>query len=265
VASRPTTGPTDADLFVRGAETLIASWQEYARGATGAAMQRSPGVAIAVFPNEPERAVYNNALLAGDLAAAERADALDAMAAAYAAAGIRRFAAWVHESDKAMRSDLERRGYRLDTSTRAMGLTLDEMRLPRPEVDLAAPDWFEYLRIVGVPPNFLERADPSVYHVLVARLDGENVAAAMAFDFGGDCGIYNVGTLEHARRRGLGTALTVLHLHEALARGCETASLQSTEMAERMYAAAGFRDLGRILEFVPPWSGPLAERWPQLR
>ena len=31
------------------------------------------------------------------------------------------------------------------------------------------------------------------------------VAAALAYDCGGDCGIYNVGTLEHARRRGLGT------------------------------------------------------------
>ena len=73
----------------------------------------------------------------------------------------------------------------------------------------------------------------------------------MAFDHGGDCGIYNVGTLERARRRGLGTALTALQLHDALARGCRTASLQSTQMAERVYAAVGFRDLGRILEYVP--------------
>jgi predicted GNAT family acetyltransferase len=86
---------------------------------------------------------------------------------------------------------------------------------------------------------------------VVARVDGENVATAMAFDHGSDCGIYNVTTLEHARRRGLGTALTTVQLHDALARGCQTASLQSTPMAERLYAAAGFRDLGRILEYVP--------------
>ena len=73
----------------------------------------------------------------------------------------------------------------------------------------------------------------------------------MAFDRDGDCGIYNVGTLPHARRRGLGTALTALHVHDALGRGCRTASLQSTEMAERIYASLGFRDLGRILEYVP--------------
>ena len=73
----------------------------------------------------------------------------------------------------------------------------------------------------------------------------------MAFDRGSDCGISNVTTLERARRRGLGTALTAVQLHDGLARGCQTASLQSTEMTERVYAAVGFRDLGRILEYVP--------------
>ena len=54
------TVPTDADLWLRGTEALLASWEEYARGATDAALQRFPGVATAVFRNGPERAVYNN-------------------------------------------------------------------------------------------------------------------------------------------------------------------------------------------------------------
>jgi hypothetical protein len=49
----------------------------------------------------------------------------------------------------------------------------------------------------------------------------------------------------------LGTALTALLVHDAAARGIRTASLQSTPMGERLYAAVGFRDLGRILEYVP--------------
>lgn len=243
---------TDADLFRRGAQTLVASWEEYSRGAVGAFVQRFAGVAVAVFPNEPERTVYNNALLARDLSSAERADAVDAMEAAYAAAGVDRFAAWAHESDNAMRADLEQRDYTLDTTTRAMAMSLDHIRLPRPDVELAPPDWLEHLRFAGVPPNFLRGADPHAYHILIARLGGESVATAMAFDHGGDCGIYNTGTLEHARRSGLATALTALHVHDALTRGCQTASLQSTEMAERVYAAVGFRDLGRLLEYVPP-------------
>lgn len=242
---------TDANLFRRGVDTLVASWREYARGAVGAAVQRSPSIAIAVFPNEPERAVYNNALLTRDLEAAERTAGIDAMEAAYAAAVVTRFAAWVHESDEAMRADLERRGYTVDTSTRAMAMSLHEIRLPRPDIELAPPDWREHLRLAGVPPNFLRGSDPGAYHILIARLGGENVATAMAFDHGSDCGIYNTGTLEHVRRRGLATALTALHVHDALARGCQTASLQSTDAAERVYAAVGFRDLGRFLEYVP--------------
>jgi hypothetical protein len=83
--------------------------------ARGAAVQRYAGVATAVFPNEPDGTVYNNAVLERDLAAAARADAIHALEAACAATGITRFAAWVHETDRAMRGDLERRGYTLET------------------------------------------------------------------------------------------------------------------------------------------------------
>ena len=242
---------TDTDLYVRGCDTLVASWEEYARMARGAVVHRLPAVAAAVFRSGPECAVYNNALLQRGLEAGDRAKALDAMESVYAAARVARFAAWVHESDEAMRRDLERRGYTLDTSTRAMGMVLTHARLPGHEIELGRPDWAEHLRIVGVPPGFLGGADTRAFHVLVARSAGENVATAIALDFEGDCGIYNVGTLEHARRRGLGTGLTSLHLRHALARGCETASVQSTEMAEGVYASLGFRDLGLILEYVP--------------
>jgi iron(III) transport system ATP-binding protein len=177
--------------------------------------------------------------------------AIEAMEETYAAAGVARFVAWVHERDQAMRGDLERRRYRLDESTRAMGMALEDLQVPRPKLELARPDWSEYVRILGMPPAFLHAADRAAFHVLVARLDGENVATAMALDRNGDCGIYNVTTLEHARNHGLGTALTLFQLHDALERGCATASLQSTAMAEHVYAAAGFRDLGRILEYVP--------------
>ena len=131
-----------------------------------------------------------------------------------------------------------------------MGTDLAEAPGSAPEVPILQADWSEYLRILGVPPGFLSGADPDAFHVLVARLGEDNVATAMAFDHEGDCGVFNVTTLETARRRGLGTALTSRHVQEAVARGCTTASLQSTPMAERVYAAVGFRDLGKILEFT---------------
>jgi GNAT superfamily N-acetyltransferase len=242
---------SNAELFRRAAATLLASWEGYAAVASGATLCRAPGVAAAVFPHEPERAVYNNALLEPALATTERIAALDAMEDAYAMAKVTRFAAWVHENDAAMRSELERRGYTLDASTRAMGMALSDIRMPRPQIELSSPDWSEYLRLFELPAGLLAGADHATFHLRVAVRNGEDVAAALAFDHGGDCGIYNVITLEHARRRGLGSALTALQLHDARSRGCQTASLQSTPMAERVYAAAGFRDLGRILEYVP--------------
>ena len=198
--------------------------------------------------------MYNNALLYRDLASTARAAALGAMAAAYHSAGVERYAAWVHESDEGMRAELTDRGYTLDESTRAMGMALDDLCVARPDVELGSLDWAEYLAYldaVGVPGGLLSGADPSAFHTLVARRAGQNVATAIAFDHDGDCGIYNMSTVRAARRRGLGTALTARHVHDALDRGCSTASLQSTAMAERVYAAVGFRDLGRFLEYVP--------------
>ncbi len=158
---------------------------------------------------------------------------------------------WVHESDDALRADLEQHGYAFIESTRAMGMLLEDLVIPRPEIDLAPADWAEHLRILGSPPELLSGADLSAFHVLVGRSDGESVSTAVALDHEGDCGIYDVATLEHARNRGLATALTALHLHEALARGCRTATVQSTSAGERVYATVGFRDLGRILEYAP--------------
>lgn len=247
-------GPSDGDLYLAGATTLLASWEVYARGSPGAVLIRAPGVATAVFPTQPERGFLNNALLACPLPPSRRTDALAAMERAYASAGVTRFAAWVHESDRAARGELEARGYRIDTSTRAMGMTLGDIRRPAPAIDLAPGEWSAYLRFLertGAPVGLLRGVDPTAFHVRIARCDGENVAAALSFDRYGDTGIYNVTTLESARRRGFGTALTALLVHDAAARGCRTASLQSTEMGERINAALGFRDLGRILEYAP--------------
>jgi ribosomal protein S18 acetylase RimI-like enzyme len=73
----------------------------------------------------------------------------------------------------------------------------------------------------------------------------------MAFDHEGDCGIYMVGTVPAARRRGIATALSAHAVAEARLRGCTTVSLQATEMAVGVYARVGFRDLGRFEEYVP--------------
>jgi hypothetical protein len=136
---------TDDDLCQRGAATLLASWEAYARGYEGAVVRRLSGVAAAVFPSEPERGVYNDALLDRDLGPTERATAVDALKDAYRSSGVEWYAAWVHESDEGMHAELARRGYVIDEITRAMGMSLDEIAHAPRDVELAPADWAEYL------------------------------------------------------------------------------------------------------------------------
>jgi hypothetical protein len=166
---------TDTDLYLRGAETLLAAWEAIAHGSRGAAVLRTRGVTAGVFPHDPERAIYNNALLERDLGRVERDDAVDLMHAAYASAGIDRYAAWAHESDLALRAELDARGYTIDTATRAMGVAVGDVRRTPSAHEPARGDWSEYLRYLeafDVPPGLLAGVDPDAFHVLVARLDG---------------------------------------------------------------------------------------------
>ena len=242
--------PSDDTLYDRMLANLLGSWTRIAEGTEGASIERVPGAVLAVFPAGPERLFYNNAVLERDLNGSRAREAAAAIVRAYEGAGVDRYAIWAHESEQAATAEMTRRGFRVDTTTPAMAMSLDEIAVPRPEIELGPPDWNEYLRIIEVPDQLLAGVDASHFHVLVARLEGENAAAGMAYDHDGDCGIYNVVTLPHARRRGLGTALTALHLYQARERGSATASLQSTEIAERVYARLGFRDLGGFIEYV---------------
>jgi hypothetical protein len=123
---------------------LIASLEAYASAAAEAV--RLPGVTAAV---------YNNALLQRQLGGAQRARALNAMEAAYAAAGVAGFAAWVDDSDDALRLELEARGYALDTSTRAMAIALDDVRMPAPQIDAVPLSWSEHLDVFDLPRDLL--------------------------------------------------------------------------------------------------------------
>ena len=244
-------GELAEELYRRQVATLVATGRVYARHSAGASVVEEAGAAICVFPAEPERGVYNNAVLECGMDAGQAARAVDAVVAAYRDAAIDRYAAWAHESEPTLVAELTARGYRFDSSTRAMAMGLDRLAAPRPELELADLDWDGYVRGFGVPPGLLAGADPAEFHLRAACLDGSEVGAVLAYDHDGDCGIYNLETLEAARRRGIGTALTALQLHDARERGCTTASLQSTAMAEGLYASLGFLDLGRYLEYVP--------------
>ena len=241
--------PTSDELFDRSLATLIESWRYLADGSPGAEVIDTGGATIATFVHSPDREFLNNAVLTrgvGDLAVT-----LDTIEGAYASHGVERYAVWVHESEAAVAREVMARGYGYDSSTRTMAMpTADLAAVDTSTLDLVEPTLERFWHVDdldGIVPNLsAERA-----HFYVARFNGEDAATLMAFDHDGDCGIYIVGTRPGARRQGLATALSAHAIERAGERGCATASLQSTEMAESVYARVGFRDLGRFDEYVP--------------
>jgi hypothetical protein len=80
----------------------------------------------------------------------------------------------------------------------AASFALQDAALPLPEVAVEPADWAEYLhhlRAFDMTAGLLESTDPGAFHVLAAGVAGETVATGLAFDHGGDCGIFNVSTL----------------------------------------------------------------------
>lgn len=74
----------------------------------------------------------------------------------------------------------------------------------------------------------------------VAYLDGQPVATSSLLLRGALAGIYHVGTLEEARGRGIGAAITLEAMRLAREAGATTAVLQSSEMGAGVYRSIGF-------------------------
>ena len=101
-----------------------------------------------------------------------------------------------------MIEELERRGYACNEVTRAMAMPLEDLVVPAPSLDVREPSWPEYqefLQLVDVPPGLLSGVDTAKLDVVMARLDGTDVAAGLSFDHDGDCGIFNVATRSFGR------------------------------------------------------------------
>jgi GNAT superfamily N-acetyltransferase len=94
-------------------------------------------------------------------------------------------------------------------------------------------------------PWIAPRLDADGFAVALALLDGEPVATATAIrtdDRAGPCvGVFGVAVLPHARRRGIGAAVTSWLLERAFADGARLAHLNpDTDEAARLYGRLGF-------------------------
>lgn len=77
----------------------------------------------------------------------------------------------------------------------------------------------------------------------IAYLDGEPVAIAMTIVSHGVAGIYWVGSLEQARGKGLGRAVTAAATNAGFELGADVASLQASPMGKPVYQAMGYETL----------------------
>jgi ribosomal protein S18 acetylase RimI-like enzyme len=120
-----------------------------------------------------------------------------------------------------------------------------EIRHVREEQELDAVRAVE-VAAFGTPAEIAERfvgrrmlEDPRV-RMFTAWIDGEPVGEASAYLLHDTVGIFGVGVVESARRRGIGTALT-LRAARAFDDRTDLAWLQPSDMARRMYEGQGFR------------------------
>jgi len=74
----------------------------------------------------------------------------------------------------------------------------------------------------------------------LALLDGEPVSIAMTIVSHGVAGIYWVGSLEQARGKGLGRAVTAAATNAGFELGAEIASLQASPMGKPIYLQLGY-------------------------
>lgn len=93
--------------------------------------------------------------------------------------------------------------------------------------------------------------DEAHVHYL-GRLDGRPVATAQLFVGAGVAGVYWVSTLPEARRRGIGTAMTLAALQDARRMQLDVAVLHATPVGVSIYQRIGFRECCRIDHYVWP-------------
>jgi GNAT superfamily N-acetyltransferase len=121
------------------------------------------------------------------------------------------------------------------------------IRQARHQEDLEAVRSVE-VATFGTPRDIAERfvglrmLEDDRVRVFTAWIDGEPVGEASAYLLHDTVGIYGVGVVESARRRGIGAALT-LRAARAFEDRTDLAWLQPSDMARTMYDDLGFRSV----------------------
>jgi hypothetical protein len=81
-------------------------------------------------------------------------------------------------------------------------------------------------------------------------LDDVPVATSTVFYSAGVAGIYNVATIPSARKKGIGTAITVAPLNDAIEMEYQVSTLFSSELGLGVYQSIGFKQFSGISQYV---------------
>ena len=88
--------------------------------------------------------------------------------------------------------------------------------------------------------------------VYVGYTEGVPVTTGLGARTGATIGVYNISTIEAARRQGLGAAMTERIAADGAEEGCEVAILQSSAMGRPLYEGLGYRTVVEYDEWVEP-------------
>ena len=95
--------------------------------------------------------------------------------------------------------------------------------------------------------DLLDRPGCVVY---VGYAGGDPVVSGLGWRSGRTIGVYSIATVESARRRGYGAAMTARVTADGVATGCDVAALQASEMGRPIYERLGFRTVVRYAAYV---------------
>jgi len=98
-------------------------------------------------------------------------------------------------------------------------------------------------------PDLLGRPECVVY---VGYADGAPVISGLGWRTGRTIGVFSIATIESARRRGYGAAMTARVGADGVDAGCDVASLQASVMGRRIYERLGFRTVVRYEAYADP-------------
>jgi len=244
---------TEMRLRDRQKTSQRAFYRAMAHGSPRAALVELPGVQATLVPVREWFSIFNSAFYdaADDLEAAHHA-----LAAAYEAAGVKAWTVWVPPDDPRGAAILGGLGHALDSTPMLFVADIADLDLdPRLELDLDPVPTWELVAWVNdrahgvlepwtMTAVFRTMHDPAS-HLYVARRDGSPASALIAREHEADCYFWFVATIPDARGLGLAGELMRHALREARDRGCTTTTLESTSVAEGLYAHLGYTPLGR--------------------